>query len=317
MFRNVKLFEAGNYTQGDFPLDKVKEIFSKTKDSVSAQFAHTSKIVKAGKEALGLGEFSNFGIDEAGVITADIEFNEDGKDLYDKGIINGCSVEINDGAISRVAILPVGVTPAITGAEFEETGSITFGSEMEFEELPVKLTVAELAQGIVGLDATGDMSEFGMIQEAVWEKSDQSYAVNKLKEAGYTVTLETSEFEGMSSAEIVQETTKKVNAVFAAKANGTKEFAKLKAEGKITPKMEEAGLTEEFMSMLENQEASTGTLEFGEQSFEFAKIFKNILKASDGLNMGSKIETNEFEKKDEKTGIKTSAEDVVAYLNAQ
>ena len=97
--KGVKLFEPGNYSQGDFPISKVKEVFEGA-TTIGAQFAHTSKIVKAGKEALDLGEFSNFGIDEAGIVTADVEFNEKGATMYDDGTINGCSIEISNGMIS-------------------------------------------------------------------------------------------------------------------------------------------------------------------------------------------------------------------------
>ena len=53
-------------------------------------------------------------------VYADVNFNEKGKGYYEDGILKGVSVEIPDGKLTRVAILPVGIQPAIAGAEFSK-----------------------------------------------------------------------------------------------------------------------------------------------------------------------------------------------------
>ena len=314
ILKKVKLFETGNFIQGNFPEEKVKAIFENTKEKVNAHFAHTSKTIAAGKVALDLGEFSEFELED-GVITATVEFNEKGSTMLEDQIINGCSVEINDGAISSVAILPVGVKPAITGAEFEETGSLTFGGEFEITEARV-IEASEIAPAIAKLDPSDEnqMNEFESIRDAVWNKDDQTWVVKRLQDAGYTVEIKKAqEFENATPEQIRAAITLE----FEAKTTGNKIFNDLKAEGKITPKMEENGLTAEFMCMLESQEKTGATLEFSDQNFNFAKVFKGLISGLNGKNMRSRTENSEFQEVDSNEKIVRNKEvmSVVEMMN--
>ena len=147
MKKNFKIFKAGNYPQGDFSIDKLEKIVLNTKDAIVAQFAHTSKLKK---EPVVIGEFTNVLL-KGDEVFADFEFNDTGKDFYDKGIIDGISVEIKEGAFDRVAGLPVGVNPAIQGAEFSEQYgyyvALEFETEIEEEKEEITLTLKEQLKG--------------------------------------------------------------------------------------------------------------------------------------------------------------------------
>jgi hypothetical protein len=309
--KGVKLFEPGNYSQGNFPIDKVKEVFEGA-TNIGAQFAHTSKISKAGKVALELGEFSNFNINDEGIVTADVEFNEKGETMYEDGTINGCSIEISDGAISKVAILPVGVTPAICGAEFDESGSFTFGGEMEFAEEASAPTLGEMALALNGYDMTNDVeNEFALLQEAVWNLSDEKYSIANLEKAGYTIT-KVGEFQEKTVVEIRKE----FEVEFKAKEEGKSEFQKLKSEGKITKAMEDAGLNSEFMSMLYSKNTTGETIEFGEENFEFAKVILDVLKATPGKKLEAELTEVEFAKNTE-VADKAETQRIIDLCNNQ
>jgi hypothetical protein len=278
--KNVKIFETGNFPQGEFNAERVAEIFANTAEGVTAQFAHTSKVKKANKNPLDLGEFSGFRLDD-GTIYADVEFNEKGEQYYEDGIINACSVEIANNEITRVAILPINEAPQINGAEFDTNGTMVFGGEMEFAE-EFAMAPADISNAIIGLDmATIEEAEFSAIQDAVWEKSDEKYAVNRLVTAGYTVEKKPSEFANMSPEEMQKEIEAKLTREFNAKTTGAEKFNKLKKDGKITPAMEQAGMTLEFMQMLEAQEGQT--VEFSKGQYEFASVMKKVIDAIPGM----------------------------------
>ena len=132
--KRLKIFKAGNYPQGEFSVDKLKDIVSNTKDAIKAQFAHTSKLKK---EPVVVGEFTNVTL-EGDEVFADFNFNDEGAEFYNKGIIEGLSVEIKENAFDRVAALPIGVNPAVQGAEFSEQHgyyvALEFESKIEGEE---------------------------------------------------------------------------------------------------------------------------------------------------------------------------------------
>ena len=139
--KRLKIFKAGNYPQGEFSVDKLKDIVSNTKDAIKAQFAHTSKLKK---EPVVVGEFTNVTL-EGDEVFADFNFNDEGAEFYNKGIIEGLSVEIKENAFDRVAALPIGVNPAVQGAEFSEQHgyyvALEFESKIEEkkEEIPLNL----------------------------------------------------------------------------------------------------------------------------------------------------------------------------------
>jgi hypothetical protein len=291
IIKKHKIFETGNYPQGDFPMGAVSEIFANTSEGVTGHFAHSSKY--EGDEAkLDLGTFSNFELDEAGIITADIDLNDKGTQYFEDGILSGVSVEIAGGEISSVALLPKGVAPAIAGAEFEDKGAITFGGTYEFakeeeKKEPVEFNAQNIVDQIRALEVQGEeFSALYAIEDAIWDKTNEKSRVDSLEALGYTVTAPTNEFAevdftSMSSAQIVEfmnkTTEKKITEAkakekreFEAKSAGQAMFDKLKGDGKITGAMEEAGVTAEFMSALHYQK--TQTIEFEETSINVESI---------------------------------------------
>lgn len=143
MRKRLKVFQAGKYPQGEFSAERVSQIFGNL-NKVEGIYAHTSKWEEKGEQPLTVAEFSNFKV-ENGVVTADCEFNEKGDSYYNDKVLRGVSVEIAGDTCSKIALLPIGVKPAVAGAEFEEAALIEF-EEVEENKL----------QGI--LDAVKEMN---------------------------------------------------------------------------------------------------------------------------------------------------------------
>ncbi len=127
----IKVFKSGKYPQGEYDKDRVKNIFSKAKDT-EAIFLHTSLWAKDEKP-LNLGKFGNYEFKEAGnevEVFANLELNETGKKFYQGKVLNGVSVELPNDELTKIAILPNKVNPAVEGAEFQESPIF-----MEFQEI--------------------------------------------------------------------------------------------------------------------------------------------------------------------------------------
>ena len=136
MKKRIKIFETGIYPQGKYDKERVKKIFGSVKDNVSGIFSHSSKWTED-KKAVKLGDFSNIEIKDMGNKTevyADINFNEKGKNYYEDGILKGVSVEVPYDKLTKIAVLPVGVNPAVTGAEFQEAPIFIEFQEIEGED---------------------------------------------------------------------------------------------------------------------------------------------------------------------------------------
>lgn len=151
MKKRVKIFESGNYTQGNFDVKRVNRIFSNINDKIKGIFIHSSKWKNENKAPLEVATFDNFDIKENnGIATvyADITLNDKGKSYYEDGTLKGVSVEIdgNDN-LDKIAVLPIGTTPAINGAEFE-IGTAIFNLKgddyMTKEEILKSLTIEDI-----------------------------------------------------------------------------------------------------------------------------------------------------------------------------
>ena len=124
MRKKIKIFESGNYPRhGNYPPERVKRIFSKTNENAEAIFLHSSNW-KGGADPVVLGKPMNFEIqeDKAGKVKvyADLELNATGKQFYDTGVLKGVSVEIPGDKLTKIALLPNQINPAVKGAEFAE-----------------------------------------------------------------------------------------------------------------------------------------------------------------------------------------------------
>ena len=195
--KTIKVFEVGNYPQGEFSLEKVKQIFTGIKAPISGIFSHSSKWITEEKEPIEIGEFENF-ILKNNQVYADVEFNEKGSKYYNDGILKGVSVEIDtkSNTLQKIAVLPIGMTPAINGAEFQMD---TDGIILEFEE--DKLNLAELIESLGALTpaeritvAIATLKELDVTQVDVgpiltraWELDDQQWYIKNLISNGYVV----------------------------------------------------------------------------------------------------------------------------------
>ena len=134
---------------GCFTISKVKSLFETVKSKIEAIYIHSSHWEKEGEKPPVCGEFSNFGVN-GGKVYADLELNDQGKQYFEQGIFKGISVELSD-KLDKIALLPLGVKPAVAGAEFSEFENIILEFE-EIEEGGTEMTIEEI------LAALGDMS---------------------------------------------------------------------------------------------------------------------------------------------------------------
>lgn len=201
MKKRIKVFESGNYPQGDFGLDRVKKVFSSIENPVGGIFSHTSKWLNEKKSPVNVGEFSNFEI-KGNEVFADVEFNDKGSNYYNDGILKGVSVEIdkNTDKLLKIAVLPIGINPGVSTAEFqeEETGII-----IEFEEVE-QVGYKEIIAALAALDLTQlSATELETLSDAAYRLNDDKYRINKLTENGYTV-VKTAEFSKEQLDEIAK-----------------------------------------------------------------------------------------------------------------
>lgn len=241
----VKVFESGNYPQGEFNAEKVKNIFSKVVEPIKAIFSHTSKY-KQGEAPIEIGSFKDFIIEEKGekaIVYGNVDFNEKGNNYYKDNILKGVSVEIDKDTdtLTKVAILPIGITPAVQGAEFQEM-------IVEFE--------------VVKEDSKEEPKEITI--DEVIEKFGNEYNITKKEE----VVVKTEE-------EIREEVKKEFEAKYNAKK--LKDNFLEKNKSKLTPTIKEF-MTDKF---LETIFEDSRTLEFGEN--ENYKVHEVIEKLFDKL----------------------------------
>lgn len=257
----VKVFESGNYPQGEFNAEKVKNIFSKVVEPIKAIFSHTSKY-KQGEAPIEIGSFKDFTIEEKGgkaIVYGNVDFNEKGNNYYKDNILKGVSVEIdkNTDTLTKVAILPIGINPAVQGAEFQEM-------IVEFKE------VIEDSKN----EPTPEEPKEITIDEVI-EKFGNEYNITKKEK----VVVKTEE-------EIREEVKKEFEAKYNAKK--LKDNFLEKNKSKLTPTIKEF-MTDKF---LETIFEDSRTLEFGEN--ENYKVHEVIEKLFDKL---PNINTEEFSKK--------------------
>lgn len=273
MAKKIKVFESGNYPQGEFNSERVKKIFGSITEPVQAIYAHTSKW--DGEEPVEIGNFSDFEIKEDGEKThvyAKANLNEKGLGYYKDKILKGISVEIDKAkdTLLKVAGLPIGVKQAVTGAEFE---NIT----VEFEEIEVE-TVEDQPKEELTLDKFKEI--FGDEYEIVPKKKEE----------------EKKEF----SKDEVEEIKKQVRAEFEKDLQAEKsknEFLE-KYKDKLTPKIKEF-MTEELITKIFRNEE---TLEFGDKSISIVEFMTKLVEELPSFKTESVRNSINFEdKKDNET----------------
>lgn len=268
----VKVFESGDYPQGKFSIERVKNIFSDVKDSIKGVFAHTSKWSEINKEPLEIASFKDFDIVEANnkaTVYANIDFNEKGQSYYNDGSIKGISVEIDaNDKLNKIAVLPIGVTPAIKGAEFQEDNAAIF----EFEELIEEMTREEVL------------------------KSLTKEEIEAIKLDGYTIEVkEFQEIKPKTEQEIRDEIMKEFELKNEVK-NKVTEFMSSNSK-KITPGMREIMTDSNMQVIFANQ-----SLEFEANTLNVSDFITNLFNNMPDLITTDKTKV-EFEKEVEKTSL--------------
>jgi len=297
-----QIFKVGEYPQGSFPTEKVKQIFENTKEKVSGIFSHTSKLLQKNRNPVELGSLSNFEFNEAdGTIAADVEFNEKGAMYYEDGSLSGMSIELRDGAIDKVAFLPLGVTPQIPEAEFSDEGNYSLAVEFQAIDVPV-LTPEQLLQAIIAFDvADCPVPLFRRMQDEWWNKADVQDYANILKDKGYSIVkdeVDQQEFSKVELEELLKQKEEQVKAELKIKQESILEFERMKREGYVTKAMEDAGFTSDLLGAIRLNENSNKVLEFDDKTMNFG-VIENILKAVPKMSTESILrEFNEHTKED-------------------
>ena len=294
MKKRVKVFESGTYTQGEYPADKVKKIFEKSKGDIKAIYAHTSKWLNSGKKPIELGEFHNFQTVNDGdklKVFADISLNKKGKDYYNDGIFQGISVELPEDNLTKIALLPIGVNPAVAGAEFQSDDAFYF----EFEEIEMEeeMTLEKVMERTKEFSAGDRIKVLNSILSDISEKNKTEFESQVNWDKIQVLKPDENrknEFEGMTPDEFAKAVEKRISVKTSAmtKAKEFMENNKLK----ITPAMKEAGLTEEFMQSLFSSGPNT---EFEEKNFNVIEILeKTFDKMPEVIKPGKEMNGKEF-----------------------
>ncbi len=295
MKKRVKVFESGKYPQGNFSNERVKKIFSNIKNKPRAIYAHTSKWKEAGRKPVEIGEFDKFSIEKKDgktIAYADLTLSEKGKMYKEDGIFKGISVEIPNDNLTEIALLPIGVNPAVQGAEFEE-GSTSFYFEYEEYEIKdqggKKVGLEEIIEGMKGLSISdrGRLLSTIVDTTGVGEKKEFSALIPWGKLENFRGTETEDEFEGLTSKEIREKIQSEEEAKNKRKEKA-REFME-KNKTKITPGMKEAGLTEEFMQIIQTNSTN---YEFEGNKINVGETLINIFEKMPAIvNSGSEFES--------------------------
>lgn len=296
MKKRIKVFAAGSYPQGEFSVDKVNELFSGI-TKADGIYAHSSKWAEKGEQPLTIGKFSNFKV-ENGIATADVEFNDKGQQYYNDGVIRGVSVEIRDNKLSKIALLPIGVKPAVAGAEFQGEDYAL----LEFEEGGTQLNLDEILTQV----KTMDLGARTAIVNAIFGS-----LTNDEKE-GIRADFEKKEpAKPKSEEEIRAEVAKEFEDK--TKGNTLKELAKKKFIPCMQPIIEFA---------IDKSLKETNLVEFEENGVKtnityFENLSKTIEKLPDAANFNSTTEQMEFETSGEESIVNKTLKETREILGGK
>ena len=290
--KRVKVFESGNYPQGEFSEERTKKAFESAGE-IPAIYIHSSKWQDKGKNPVELGKFDNFSFQKEGEqlsVFADIELNEKGKIYHADGIFNGISVEIDqtNDSLSKIALLPLGVEPAVATAEFqaEEKKVVYTGKYQEFEEggKKVKVTKEEIKKALTEF-SLGDRAE--IINALVATVSDEERrGMRKLMEWEKIQVIQNTPEKELTEEELRKQIKEEME--FEAKEQELIELSKKKVVPVLQPVVE--------FAIKKAGEERTKVIEFSdtEKLSYFEKFKAEIEKMEDAANFESEVEKIEF-----------------------
>ena len=311
-----RIFKAGNYGhKGDYSVDTLKSWIGK---EFSITAGHVGDWTSKGYPTTAIpvaGSCKAVGVDEEGYLLAEFTYNSFGDSI--KKMYPNVSIGIGkDGNPNHIALLGY-APPHLTDldksfSEFsQDLTSIEETQIIEFAE-DEQAKVDEFVAFIRGVDAS--KVKLSNLFDALWEKSSEKDAVDKLKNAGYTVE-KTAEFskeilgniantlgyilaekpvENLTQAEMYE----KVRAEFT--RDNEKKEVKEKLVKMFPPVMhkiiefaiDKAFDEKEYSNMIEFSEEEKGTManklkEFAKGNGPFEHLFKNI---SSGIEFSDNTE---------------------------
>lgn len=309
--KRVKVFESGSFPQGEFSEERTKRVFENAGE-VPGIYIHSSKWQNKGKNPLELGKFNNFSFEKIGenlAVYADVELNEKGQLYHEDGVFNGISVEIDatKDSLGSIALLPLGVEPAVATAEFqaEEKKVVYTGKYKEFEVKggeKVTVTKEEIKKALTEF-SLGDRAE--IINDLVATVSDEERkGMRKLMEWAKIEAIQSTPEKELTIEEIREQVKNEME--FEAKKKALIELSKKKVIPVLQPAIEFA---------IEKAAAERATIiEFSETEkiSQFEKFEKEFVAMPDGANFESEVEKMEFGAENGETTI-TPEERFAAY----
>ncbi|WP_443863224.1 hypothetical protein [Fusobacterium ulcerans] len=308
--KRVKVFESGSFPQGEFSEERTKRVFESAGE-VPGIYIHSSKWQNKGKNPLELGKFNNFSFEKTGenlAVYADVELNEKGQLYHEDGVFNGISVEIDatKDSLGSIALLPLGVEPAVATAEFQEKKVVYTGKYKEFEVKggeKVAVTKEEIKKALTEF-SLGDRAE--IINALVATVSDEERkGMRKLMEWAKIEAIQSTPEKELTTEELRKQIKEEME--FEAREKELIELSKKK----VIPVLQQIV---EFAIKKAGEERAT-IIEFSETEkiSYFEKFQKDFEAMPDGANFESEVEKMEFGKEDEESKETTPEKRFAAY----
>ena len=273
------LFKAGDYgTKGKWSNEQLSNLINNKKELDVIPF-HTSEFTKLGmlrNEIPVIGKFKNIFVKDDEIIADDVEIFNRGE--FKDRKVDRLSVEIENGEITRVGALPVGIEPAVSNSGSFVNGEFSQGFEMDWIN---QKDIIEFSDNKNNNGGNGEMNF-----EELLKKLLESGSENKIKAANEI--MKTLSKEDLEKIEVpkVEETKKTEDEI---REEVKKEFAReseikefmLKNSNKITPALKKLGIEEFIKQSFAN---NNGVIEFSENgnnqtvksSDILSKLFENL-----------------------------------------
>jgi len=273
------LFKAGDYgTKGKWSNDQLSNLINNKKELDVIPF-HTSEFTKLGmlrNEIPVIGKFKNISVKDDEIIANDVEIFNRGE--FKDRKVDRLSVEIENGEITRVGALPVGVEPAVSNSGSFANGEFSQGFEMDWIN---QKNIIEFSNDKNNDGGNGEMN-FDEILKKLLESDgeDKIKAVNEVlktlsKEELQKIEIPKDKDPEKTEDEIREEVKKEF-----AREQEIKEFMS-KNSNKITPALKKLGIEEFVKQSFAN---NNGVIEFSENGNSqtvksgdiLSKLFENL-----------------------------------------
>ena len=273
------LFKAGDYgTKGKWSNEQLSNLINNKKELDVIPF-HTSEFTKLGmlrNEIPVIGKFKNISVKDDEIIANDVEIFNIGE--FKDRKVDRLSVEIENGEITRVGALPVGVEPAVSNSGSFVNGEFSQGFEMDWIN---QKNIIEFSNDKNNDGGNGEMNFDEILKKLLESDSeDKIKAVNEVlktlsKEELQKIEIPKDKDPEKTEDEIREEVKKEF-----AREQEIKEFMS-KNSNKITPALKKLGIEEFVKQSFAN---NNGVIEFSENGNSqtvksgdiLSKLFENL-----------------------------------------